>query len=119
MGVLIDEQKPSVIWYLYGEPGNLDTNELIAREIPTEYAHRDVKCADGKQRNLWQCPLGIRTVRVFEKMREATTLLRFTVWMKIGDLCPQRWSLRNKEKYHGRLKRKIKNFSSIARSSSR
>lgn len=31
------------------------TNEVIARELPEENAHKGILCQDGEKRDLWEC----------------------------------------------------------------
>ena len=81
------------IWYVeaFGH-----TNEVIAGELPTENAQKNVLCIDGKPRNFWQCDYSFITK--LQKNR-ASGQLAFTVWYRVGRHGPVRkWPFLKKRK---------------------
>lgn len=57
----------STLWYLWPVNNDPDTNEYFAKiigEQNPECEHKDVLCADGVSRDLYQCPGGYENVRV-------------------------------------------------------
>lgn len=57
-------------WFVY--PFNAHTNAAFARELPEENLMRDVFCADGIIRTLWECP--ILLLRRFWESRESLSI---------------------------------------------
>ena len=114
--VKLPEEEHEIKWFIEGEPGNEPTNEALAREIPAEYFHRDKLCADGKEHNLWECPL-FSTIKRFIKFRETETFVRFSVWMQMDGGAIQRWKLTDKQRRGAALgrKRKIRKASELSK----
>lgn len=55
------------------------TNEVIAGELPTENAHKDVLCQDGEKRDFWEC--GYKFVARLLK-NEGNAHLKFRVFYR-------------------------------------
>ncbi len=56
----------ATIWYLWAIGDDQPTNEYIAKVVGdqyTEHEHKDKLCADGKRRNLFECPRGYDNVK--------------------------------------------------------
>jgi len=54
------------VWYLCAVNNNPEANEYIVKVIGeqnSEYLCKDRLCTDGKERNLFKCPLGYVNVR--------------------------------------------------------
>jgi len=69
-------------WYV---EATAHTNEVIARELPSENAHEDVLCQDGVKRDFWECEYRFIT-RLLEN--EATARLNFKVFYREGKYGP-------------------------------
>lgn len=81
------------IWYVEATG---HTNEVIAGELPTENAHKNVLCIDGNNRDLWECDY--RFITELKKNRESGQL-KFTVWYREGRHGPVRkWPFLDKRK---------------------
>ena len=65
------------LWYV--EPIGPDTNEVLAGLLPEENFIKDLRCADGKLRNL--CLVAYGTVLSLEEGRK-TKPWRFSIWYK-------------------------------------
>lgn len=57
------------------------TNEVIARELPEENAHKDVLCQDGEKRDFWECDYAFITKLV---KNETVGQLQFRVFYREG-----------------------------------
>jgi hypothetical protein len=47
------EKERIIKWFIFTNDGY--TNQSISRELPAENTHFDKMCAEGIQRNLWEC----------------------------------------------------------------
>ena len=64
-------------WYV--EALTAHTNEVIARELPPENAHKDVLCQDGVRRDFWECSYRFVSRLIKNK---ATANLEFKVFYR-------------------------------------
>lgn len=85
-------------WYLWAKHDDPATNEYFVQVIGEqnpEYLHKDKLCADGKKRNLFECPKGYENVKSaisairqfhlkFEVFQEniAGVISRYDLWKK-------------------------------------
>ena len=53
------EKQREYTWFIEPRGDVAWSNEVISRNIGEENAMQDTLCADGKKRNLWQCPSGL------------------------------------------------------------
>ncbi|HEY4500704.1 MAG TPA: hypothetical protein VJI70_00320 [Candidatus Paceibacterota bacterium] len=81
------------IWYVEASG---HTNEVVANELSTENANKDVLCIDGKKRDLWQCDYALITKLA---KNQSSGQLVFTVYYRVGRHGPvRRWPFLNKQK---------------------
>ncbi len=66
-------------WYVFTNDSY--TNEVISRELPSENAHAEVMCDDGKERSLWLCS-GQFVTKVLKNKKKQN--LDFCIYKKEG-----------------------------------
>lgn len=71
--------KKKYIWFI--EPLDSHTNQTISQELINKDFGRESFCADGKEHNLWVCPLDL--IKGFSKSKKALSL-RFNVYNRQG-----------------------------------
>lgn len=89
------------VWYVEATG---HTNEVIARELPAENAHKDVLCQDGKKRNLWECSYSF----ISQLLKNALhAKLTFTVYYRESRHGPVKlWPFIRRRKVAGAINRK-------------
>lgn len=71
-------------WFVYPEPGNIFTNDLIARELaqkPENICPEEI-CEDDQRRDLYEVDLGL--LRKLRNARKELPRLRFEIYSKRG-----------------------------------
>lgn len=82
------------IWYV--EAHDSHTNEVIADVLPTENAHKNVLCIDGKKRDFWQCEYSLIAKLI---KNQSSGQLVFTIFYRVGRYGPVRkWPFTKKKK---------------------
>lgn len=70
-------------WYV--EALTAHTNEVIATDLPTENAHKNVLCQDSMKRDLWEC----KHPFISKLLKNETALhLEFKVFYRVGEYGP-------------------------------
>jgi len=72
----------SVVWYIRPKPGI--TSETIGRLVGDEDTCYEVRCADGRKRNLYRVPWAL-----VQAALDRGEPLRFTVWKQHGTTGPK------------------------------
>ena len=74
-----------MIWYV--EPLTVETNALLAAELPEENSVKDAHCEDGKSRDLWKCAHSLITKL---KTNKRSLGIRFNIFNQEKDHAPIR-----------------------------
>lgn len=71
-------------WFI--EPGNADTNAIVARNCSEEDCYTQQVCADGIRRNLWTCSKKVRDSLIANKIRLKLSFTVFRMELPCGKI---------------------------------